>query len=79
MDSKSSASAREFHGARTRHPEIITLGAAPGSSESLATELVPTNVGPNVASRLTSLRHNVQGNGIEPLPPGHVMYRVLYH
>jgi hypothetical protein len=26
---------RGFHGARTRRPEVIILGAAPGSSESM--------------------------------------------
>lgn len=56
-------------------PEAINLGAAPGSSESMVTELVPTLVGPNVAFRLTSLRHNVQEEGIEPPTFGHMMYR----
>ena len=41
----------------------------------MVTELVPTRVGPNVASRLTSLRHDVQEDGIEPPTTGHIMYR----
>lgn len=75
MDSESTTSASGIRGTRTHHPKIITLGAAPGSSESLATELVPTNVGPNVASRLTSLRHNVREDGFEPPTLGRVRYR----
>lgn len=34
------ASVRGFHGARTRRPEVIILGAAPGSSESMGSHRV---------------------------------------
>jgi len=35
VDSEPTASAGEVHRTRTGRPEVITLGAAPGSSDSM--------------------------------------------